>query len=367
MNATLPMPPSPSTLTERWSTMLAEQPRLRIRDAAEQLGVSELELRATTITDHPLTQPGALRLQGGAIRELLAELHTLGEIMALTRNTWAVHEKIGPWQPLSIHGDHGLVLGDPIDLRLFLRHWTHAIAVAEPISHGPNASGLRHSLQFFDAAGDAIHKVYLREPDRLVDFHALVERWCSDDQSKRQQVLARERASAAKPDDEIDGEGFRAAWLALRDTHEFFPLLRCFGVTRTQALRLAPRNHAEPVALDSITRLLERASATATPIMVFVGNPGCLQIHTGLIERVMAMGPWINVMDPGFNLHLRTDGVAQAWVVRKPTDDGIVSSLELFDAAGETLAMLFGARKPGASELPQWRERIAELDRSMAR
>lgn len=364
MNANATLPTTLPTLAERWSTMLTEQPRLRIRDAAELLGVSELELRATAIVDHPLTRPGARRLSSTAIRELLAELHTLGEIMALTRNRWAVHEKIGPWQPLSIHGDHGLVLDDPIDLRLFLRRWAHAIAVAEPIDHGPGAGGLRHSLHFFGAAGDAIHKVYLREPDRLADFHALVERSCSDDQSNSQQVLPRERAPEPKPDADIDVESFRTAWLAMRDTHEFFPLLRQFDVARTQALRLAPREHAEPVALDSITRLLERASATATPIMVFVGNPGCLQIHTGPIERVIAMGPWINVMDPGFNLHLRTDGVAQAWVVRKPTDDGIVTSLELFDAAGETIALLFGARKPGASELPQWRERIAELDRS---
>jgi hypothetical protein len=46
------------------------------------------------------------------------------------------------------------------------------------------------------------------------------------------------------------------------------------------------------------------------------------------------MGPWLNVLDPGFNLHLREDLIASAWIVRKPTADGVVSSLELFDAGG---------------------------------
>jgi putative hemin transport protein len=97
--------------------------------------------------------------------------------------------------------------------------------------------------------------------------------------------------------------------------------------------------------------------------MVFVGNPGCIQIHTGPVARIVPMGPWINVMDPGFNLHLRADHVREAWVVRKPTSDGIVTSLELFDATGETIALLFGARKPGKPEDERWRELVAGLPR----
>lgn len=355
------------SLRQRWSALRAENPRLRIRDAAEQLGVSELELRATELElrateighGDPL-RPGAIRLRGEAIRTMLGELHRLGEIMALTRNRWAVHEKVGVWEPLSITGEFGLVLNDPIDLRLFLGQWAHAIAVTEIIEHGPGTGELRHSLHFFDASGDAIHKVYVRERSGAREFVALVERHRAAEPSREPVVVARV-PEPPRADDQIDVESFRAAWLGLRDTHEFFPMLRCFGVARTQALRLAPVDHATPVALDSIVRVLERASATGLEIMVFVGSRGCLQIHTGAVHKVVALGPWINVMDPGFNLHLRTDGVAQAWVVRKPTDDGDVTSLELFDADGETIAMLFGARKPGKPELPQWRALLGEI------
>jgi hypothetical protein len=37
--------------------------------------------------------------------------------------------------------------------------------------------------------------------------------------------------------------------------------------------------------------------------MCFVGNRGCIQIHTGPVKNIKIMGPWLNVMDPGFNLH----------------------------------------------------------------
>jgi len=67
------------------------------------------------------------------------------------------------------------------------------------------------------------------------------------------------------------------------------------------------------------------------------------------------MGPWINVLDPGFNLHLREDLVTQVWLVKKPTTDGVVTSIELFDAQGEFIAYFFGKRKPGIPETTGWR------------
>jgi putative hemin transport protein len=77
--------------------------------------------------------------------------------------------------------------------------------------------------------------------------------------------------------------------------------------------------------------------------MIFIGNRGCLQVFSGAVDRVKRMGPWLNVLDPGFNLHLREDRIASSWVVAKPTKAGIVRSLELYDADGETLDLVAGA------------------------
>jgi putative hemin transport protein len=102
--------------------------------------------------------------------------------------------------------------------------------------------------------------------------------------------------------------------------------------------------------------VLEGAAAEGVPVMCFVGNRGCLQIFSGPVERIEPRGPWLNVLDPGFNLHLRTDLVASAWRVVKPTRlRGPITSLELFDAAGGMVCQLFGARPPGEGERPAWR------------
>jgi putative hemin transport protein len=48
-------------------------------------------------------------------------------------------------------------------------------------------------------------------------------------------------------------------------------------------------------------------------------------------------------------------------VVQKPTADGVVTALELFDAAGNNILLFFGQRKPGIPEQRAWRELIATL------
>lgn len=68
----------------------------------------------------------------------------------------------------------------------------------------------------------------------------------------------------------------------------------------------------------------------------------------------------------GFNLHMRTDMIANVWVVQKPTSDGVVTSVEVFDAEGNSMAMFFGERKPGQPELQSWRDLVAGLQRHAA-
>ena len=60
------------------------------------------------------------------------------------------------------------------------------------------------------------------------------------------------------------------------------------------------------------------------------------------------------------NLQLPRKQAAHLALGQQPTTrDGLVTSLEVFDRQGETVAMFFGERKPGRSELPSWRQLVA--------
>ena len=336
------------SLRQRWHELKNEQPRLRIRDAAAQLTVSELELVATGCGEE------SIRLQG-PWPALMERLESLGEVMALTRNEQAVHEKVGPYLNVKITPHVGLVLGEKIDLRLFPGRWKHGFAVTVQTPRGP-----RQSLQFFDSHGQAVHKIYRRKDTNGEAWDALVAEHTAPEQSPSQEP-PEPVPVPAEDNPNPDTEGFLSKWRGLRDTHHFFAMLKRYKLTRRQALHIGEGEFTRRVDTDSAQKVLELAAEGQVPIMVFVGSPGCIQIHTGTVKRIAPMGNWINVLDPGFNLHLRQDLVAEAWVVEKPTEDGVVSSLELLAQNGGVIAQFFGARKPGNPELEEWRELLNTL------
>ena len=321
-------------LGTRWQALRAAKPELRIRDAAAALGTTELELLATTVgtTARWLDHDGAALVHG---------LVDVGRCMALTRNDSAVSEVRGRYGGVELGPHAGQVVGDGIDLRVFMSHWRYALAVTEPDPRG--GLSLRRSIHVFDGAGVAVHKVYLEaEGGDPAAWDALVAARAAATAPTLELTPA--VAPPTVPDDAVDVAALRADWDAMTDTHEFFLLLRKHRVTRPQALRLAGPERARQVHGSSLGQVLAEASETALRLMLFIGNRGCLQVFSGTVARIKRMGPWLNVLDPDFNLHLREDHLASSWWVDKPTAFGTVRSLELFDATGNTIAMVFAKR-----------------------
>jgi putative hemin transport protein len=340
-------------LAARWSRLRGEQPTLRIRDAAMRLGVSEAELVALGIgtTATPLAADW---------RSILSQMPAVGRVMCLTRNEHCVHERHGRFEDVQVAGPHGLVLGPDIDLRLFLGSWKHGFAVREPVKQGE-----RLSLQFFDGAGEAVHKIYATDETDRPAFDALIARHRAEAPGELA-VAPRASDKVDRPDSEIDVEGLRQAWRAMKDTHEFFGMLGKFKVGRVQALRLVGEEFARELPPRALRSAMEMASTDGTPIMIFVGSGGCIQIHTGPINRLVDVPGWFNVLDPAFNLHLREAGVARVFSVRKPTDDGVVTSIEAFCNNNRNILLMFGARKPGKPELEPWRNIVARVEKQAA-
>jgi len=330
------------SLKEQYQQFKAENPKVRIRDAAKQLAVSEAELVATG--------DGNIALRP-EFENILKEIWTLGHVMALTRNDHAVHERKGSYTKATFNDHVGLVVNPDIDLRLFMNAWHFGFAVTE---------GDRRSLQFFDKDGEAVHKIYLTEASDIQAYKALIAKYKATVQDGRLQTEPVDKSIVEAPDSEIDVAGFRQAWLDLQDTHHFFGMLRDFGVTRRQAMRLAPEGHATRITIGSMKRILEGVSKRDLEIMVFIGSRGCIQIHTGKAKKLLQTGPWFNVLDPEFNMHLREDGIESVWLVKKPTEDGIVTSLEAFDVDGKVIVQFFGKRKPRIPERKDWRQVIAD-------
>lgn len=337
-----------ASLRQQWLELRDQQPGLRIRNAANMLGVSEAELLATDCG-------GDVKRLSLDPADLLAELKQCGPLMALVRNAYAVHETTGTFGELKGQASVRMFLGEQ-DQRLFVNRWTRAFAVQV---------GARESVQFFNAHGRACFKLFTTPDTDMDAWQALIARFIAHDQSTQESGI-----EAESPDQHVamlsreQVQDLRARWRNIRDVHQFQGLLKRFGIRRLTALEEAGPEWAQSLSSDAMEHMLEQARDHQLPLMTFVSNGDAVQIHTGIPRKLMRTGAWFNILDPDFSLHLNTEAIAQVWRVRRPVKEGAVTSVEAFDHRGELIVQCFGKRTEGESENPAWRQLAEELPAS---
>lgn len=363
---------APSELAERWSRLRAGQPALMIRDAAAKLGVSEAELLATTVGQT------ATRLQDGAnaASEIMRAALDLGTVLAMTRNENGVIERTGVAARRPAEDQDGAstdpdkvrernerartiaggYLGGDIDLRFTFKHWQYAFAVVQPGRDG----NIARSLQFFNTSGMAVHKVYLKNQAGIAVFDQLVARFRHAEQAMPLAISAPAARVMEKPDRQIDVKQLHLAWTDMTDVHQFNRIVNEFGLSREQAMRLAPPGMAQRLTPTAVRSLLDESARQQIAIMAFLGNGATIQIYSGKISRTEASGDWYNVLDPQVNLHLRDSAFKSGWLVRRA---GIVS-VEFYDTDGQLVVTFFGVREPGKPQPEAWTKMASNLPKA---
>ncbi|PIT70013.1 hemin-degrading factor [Bartonella tribocorum] len=325
-----------------------EKKEMRNRDFAVSIGISEAELIAAYCTVGK-----AKRLQAD-VSTLLESAPRLGTVMVLTRNEHAVHEITGRFEKIVQNEHIPITLGE-IDLRIFTKQWKFGFEY-DVIVHGKPTK----SLQFFDQHGVAIFKIYSKDMTNMEEWNELVEKLLLEDQSSALDILP---VSLPVQCDitELDIESFRDRWRTMTDVHQLHNIISEFKLNRHHAVKHVGNEFADELQIDAVEMMLNQVAQQELPIMCFVGNKGCIQIFSGAVKNIKQIGPWLNVLDPGFDLHLLMSGIARVWHVRKPTRDGYVSSLEVFDKNDEMIVQFFGLRKEGQKEREDWRSLLKSL------
>jgi len=325
-----------------------QNPKARERDLASKLEISEAAIVAayvgesvTRIDSHPDV--------------IMAAAQELGEVMALTRNASCVHEKVGLYDNYRSGKHASMVLNGAIDLRMFPSHWKHAFMVEKEIE-----DGVRRSIQVFDAAGDAVHKIFLRGPEGHAAWEGIKDRLRTADQSQVVDVIASAPPEAPRAE-ESKVDILRKEWKRMTDTHQFMGLTAKLKMNRLGAYRIVGAPFVRALDTKAVDQALQAVAGTDIEIMVFTGNRGCIQIHSGPIKTLKAMGPWQNVMDPEFNLHLRLDHIHEVWAVEKPSKRGKAVSIEAFDDQGGLILQIFGVGSEGNDSRAEWNKVVDAL------
>ncbi len=259
---------------------------MRDRDLADSLGISEAQLVAADVGDT------VTRITADLDRVMPA-IGRLGEVMALTRNESCVIEKVGDYDNYTPGPHASLIVNEEIDLRMFPKHWVHGFAIEQETERGP-----RRTIQVFDAAGDAVHKVFLREASNLAAWPEIVEELKIEDQSNTLVVEPRKSTEPAKGDPD-KAEKLREEWDKITDTHQFLIMTRRLKMNRLGAYRIAGEPYARRLENSVIEELLNKAAETATPIMVFVGNMAALKFTPDRSKRSPKWGRGSTFLIPG--------------------------------------------------------------------
>ena len=278
-------------------------------------------------------------------------LPNLGETETLVTNSTVCYRQTGQYSPARWQKTTGLVLNQrAIDQRLFSADWQSLFAIH---------SEANMALQIFDNQGLPVMVIRPTALTNLVEWQKLIAdfRW-SDPKAPQNQAKESIEYTQATPQLAQDVE---LQWRAMTDVHQFFGLLRQHNLSRQLAFRLVPDDLACQVDNLAVVSLLEQVCNDGNEIMVFVTNTGCIQIFTGSVQQVSVQHGSLSIVAEKSAININLDKINESWLTRKPSGDGHVTSLELFNAKGQQIAQLYGQRTEGNTEQSTWRQQVEAL------
>jgi len=151
----------------------------------------------------------------------------------------------------------------------------------------------------------------------------------------------------------VDAE-LAEGWDAATSLRDVGALILRLGLGRLGAYRRAGPARARPVAPAQAMEVLVAATDLALPLTTLVQNAGLLLRHTGAWGSLEARAGKLRLGGERGSLTVDPRACASAWVVRKPSSAGTVTSLELFDGAGQPALLVFHANAEAAPESPLW-------------
>lgn len=336
---------------------------LTTQDAVPQAAASEAELLSVKAGN----AAGVTRLRDGeeTWREIYDRVHELGQIRSVTHNASVVVERTGSVTKARLNDDGRVVppsgfLGGAIDLRFMMGQWRSGFALVQTDQHGK----VQRSLQFYDQTGTAVNKLFLDNDQGVPAFEKLV----ADFRTAEQRLVLKTGAAAPKAGlkavtpEQINE--LKLSWSELTDVHDFGRLVKDLGISREQSFELIGPDSAYQIAPRAIHALFDEAARSDQPLLVFVSNPGIIQIYGGKVAQVTATGNWYQIQAPDFRMALRRAGIDRGWVVKRPARNGMITSVEFYDAKGDQIINIFSRRARNTEETAVWRKIVADLERA---
>lgn len=317
---------SPAEIRQKQS----ERSDMRSRDLADMLGISEAEYLCAWLGD-------GTRCITCRPEDVFPKLVEVGPLMALTRNASAVHETIGFFERFSTYRTTAECHGPGIRTHLTSQKWVHGFSVEKRQTEKRRDEQRMCSFQFFDANGTAVHKIHTRPDSNFRAWDRIAEAISLDIDAEdvRSQLQANR---GQEPGRVVSSSGLETMFEGCKSNLEF-----------------------HRVSNEAIEHMLNAASAIGLPLICKVSSTGCLQTYEGPVAKIVTMGPWINIMDDQFHMHLRKDHLIGTYIASRANGAEVRTSLEAYDASGKRVIYFVNQDDGTAENESLWQKIIHEL------
>ena len=265
--------------------------KIRIRDAAKILKTSEANLLSTQINDNVFF----LKLD---LEYFFHVIKTIDKLMFLTRNDIIVHELILGGDQIIYAQDRILFHENNIPI-LSINKDDIKFSFFETSYHGKKQL---HSLQLFDAVGEAVLKIYLK----------------GKDQEKFLKIKSKQKVDYNFEVQKINVKSY----IKTKNNFDIF-----YDFSEDANVRFDVIKHSKFILRD----LIENFSKEKLPIQIHGFGNNTLQYFFGKIKNIVDFGPWINIIDKKFNLHVLEDKIKYSQINRFSHGNINYVSVEFFD------------------------------------
>ena len=282
-----------NNLKSKWKKFQQDHPKVRIRDAAYQMKVSEAELLSTEINE----TVSFLLIED--MTAFIKDVLKVDKIMLLIRSDYVVHEKTIKTKNIRLE-DNQIIDLDKNDCSIL----DFNMDAFEYVFFQKKMHSNRElkSFQLFDKAGMAILKIYLKGKD-LGFFDEIDLKYKKTYNYEMQSDL------------DINNSNLLDSKIKINLPYD------------TSNSKTTCRD----ISVKSLRLILENASDMKTPIQIHALGLGTIQYHRNTVRNIVDYGPWVNVIDQKFNLHVLENGLTRASLVQYQFKDCQQYLINFFD------------------------------------
>ncbi len=325
---------------------------LSATDIKKALGLSELE-----IVDQQLGLRSIL-LKADFL-PLINSLSSLGYTLTSLYNNAVVQECKGFYMATVYENTISILVSNAkeVEVSVLLNNWHSVYAVREL-----SESGYRYSLQIFGEDGRVIQKIFMQPQSNFYAYQTIIanhEYYALEATPKLKRPASDSYSDENDRGMDIDVRALILDWRKKQSINHAELLVKKYGVSYQQMYRCIGDVYAEEFSAKKLQTIMEQVTQRNILVTFRTSNKGALQDYTGMLSNVYAKGDHLYCIAADFSLRILETAIANAWLVRKATAGGIVTSLEFYGSCGSQLLKIHGEYDAKYGEGIYWK-RLAE-------